>query len=313
VKVPERVFVGTAFPCEVVVTNNTSSARDVEAMLQLPEGWTRVDGRNDLLRFVGVPSKGRQSVAVTCVADEAAAAESVEVTALVIATSRRAKVRVSPPRASYRASKATGIVVDGDLADWSGRELVRLGETAPEKAKYTKHPYGGDADLSCEVAFAWDEEFLYVSAKVRDDCHVNPVRSTDVWKGDAIQFALRTGGPADKADDSAALQEFAVGADDDGAFVQTWNNQTQYISQAKAASQVSGDTLTMEFAVPWKLLGLEPPQAGASIGASFVVPDNDSPDISMDKLMAMDGYLEWTPGIFYGKDPASFAWLILAE
>ena len=311
VKVPERVFSGTPFPCEVVVTNNTSSPRDVEVLLQLPKGWTRTDGSGALLRFVGVPSKGRQSVAVTCLADEMAAAEASEVTALVIAASHQAKVRVSPPRASYHASRATGIAVDGDLSDWSGRELVRLGEATPVAVKYTKHPYGGDADLSCEVAFAWDEEFLYVSAKVRDDCHVNPVRSTEVWKGDAIQFALRAGGPADKADDSAVLQEFAVGVDAEGAFVRTWNNQTQYMSQAKAASQASCDTLTMEFAVPWRLLGLEPPQSGASFGMSFVVPDNDSPDVRIEKLSSMDGYIEWTPGIFFGKDPASFAWLIL--
>ena len=158
---------------------------------------------------------------------------------------------------------------------------------------------------------AWDEEFFYVAAKVRDDCHANPARTSEIWKGDAIQFALRAGGPADKADDSAMLQEFAVGVDAEGAFVRTWNNQTQYMSLAKAASQASGDTLTMEFAVPWRLLGLEPPQGGASFGVSFVVPDNDSPDVRIEKLSSMDGYLEWTPGIFFGKDPASFAWLIL--
>ena len=104
-----------------------------------------------------------------------------------------------------------------------------------------------------------------------------------------------------------------MGVDAEGAFVRTWNNQTQYMSQAKAASQASGDTLTMEVAVPWRLLGLEPPQVGASFGVSFVVPDNDSPDIRIEKLSSMDGYLEWTPGIFYGKDSSRYACLLLAE
>ncbi|MBR6470762.1 MAG: hypothetical protein IKS83_03100, partial [Victivallales bacterium] len=81
----------------------------------------------------------------------------------------------------------------------------------------------------------------------------------------------------------------------------------------KAASAKTDDTLVMEFAVPWKFLGLPTPQAGASYGVSFVVSDNDSPDIAIDKLMEMDGYLEWTPGIFYGKDPSRYACLLLTE
>ena len=312
VRLPERVFQGTPFSCEVTVTSHSATAQDAEVLLQLPKGWTRKDGEG-LLRFAEVPSREKRTMTVTCVADETATADTAEVIALVVQGKTSATTTVLPPRASYRARKAAGITVDGDLADWGDADAVRLGAATPVAVKYAKHPYGGDADLFCEVRFAWDEEFLYVAAQVRDDCHVNPVRNPDVWKGDAIQFALREGGPAERASDPAVLQEFAVGVDAVGAFVQTWNNQGQFSALAKAASAKTDDTLVMEFAVPWKFLGLPTPQAGASYGVSFVVSDNDSPDIAIDKLMEMDGYLEWTPGIFYGKDPSRYACLLLTE
>ena len=310
VRLPERVFAGMPFACEVTVTNHSATARDAEVLLQLPKGWTRMDGEG-LLRFAEVPSQEKRAMTVTCLADETATSDTAEVIALIVQGRTSATTTVLPPRASYRARKAAGITVDGDLSDWGGADAVRLGETTPVAVKYAKHPYGGDADLSCEVRFAWDEEFLYVGAKVRDDCHVNPVRSSEVWKGDAIQFALREGGPADRASAPAVLQEFAVGVDAVGAFVQTWNNQGQFSALVRAASAQADDTLAMEFAVPWKLLGLAMPQANASYGISFVVSDNDSPDILIEKLSSMDGYLEWTPGIFYGKDPSRYAILTL--
>ena len=49
------------------------------------------------------------------------------------------------------------------------------------------------------------------------------------------------------------------------------------------------------------------------MGVSFVMSDNDSPAIAVEKLAAMDGYLEWSPGIFYGKDPSRYACLLLVE
>jgi len=312
-KLPERVFAGTPFACEVTVVNHAAEPQNAEVLLQLPAGWRRLDGDGALLRFDGVPAHQANSMAVTCVADESAATDAAEVRALVILGSQRAKTRVLPPRVSCRARKAAGIVVDGDLGEWSDDAVICVGEATPEAAKYQAHAYGGDADLSCRLRLAWDAEFLYLAAQVRDDLHVEPLRTPDVWKGDAIQFALRAGGPANAPGEPGLLCEFAVGVDATGGFVQTWNNLGHYAHLAQAVGQTAADLTTLECAIPWKLLGLPAPQSGEVFGFSFVAADNDAPDTPIAKLSTPAGYLEFTPGIFYGKDPSRYARLTLEE
>ncbi len=311
VRLPEQIFAGDSFPCEVVVKNNTSHSQDLQVQLSLPEGCTTPYAGAETLFLKEVAPNSSRSTCLTLITDKDAELEEAQFSAMLVLSQVKAITSIQPPRPEYHASKATGIVLDGDLSDWEGRQFVQVGENTPRRIIYKTHPYGGNSDLSARVAFAWDEECLYIAAQVRDDIHVNPEKTGDIWKGDAIQVSIREKGPAMKASDIGKLYEFALGCDDNGAFVYTWANLAHLLNLTKAAQTIHGDTITMEFSVPWKVIGLPNPTAENTYGISFVVPDMDTTDRPVAKLNSMDGYIEWTPGIFYGKNPSRFAWLYL--
>jgi len=47
----------------------------------------------------------------------------------------------------------------------------------------------GPDDLSGRIVVAYDDEFLYLAAEIRDDIHSQPNADDQVWQGDSIQFA----------------------------------------------------------------------------------------------------------------------------
>jgi len=311
VKLPEQIFAGDSFPCEIIVQNNTTHIQDVQVLLSLPKGVQTPYAGAESIFLKGIAPNSSRSTSLTLIADKDAELEEANFSAILALSQTKATASIQPARPEYHAQKSTDIAVDGDLSDWEGRQFVQLGENTPRRVTYKTHPYGGNADLSARLAFAWDEECLYIAAQVRDDIHVNPAKSGDIWKGDAIQISIRENGPAMNASDVGKLYEFALGSDDNGAFVYTWANLTHLLNLTKAAQTVDADTITMEFSVPWKVIGMQPPKQGNKYGLSFVVPDMDNTEENVSKLSAMDGYIEWTPGIFYGKKPYCFAWFYL--
>lgn len=310
-KLPEQIFAGDSFPCEVIVHNNTARTQDLQVLLDFPENCHASSSGAESLPIKGIEPNSSRSTYITLSTDKDAEVDSAQFSATLILSQAKATTSIQPARPEYHATKATKIALDGDISDWEGRPFVQLGENTPRRAIYKTHAYGGNTDLSAKIAFAWDEECLYIAAQIQDDIHVNPERDSDIWKGDAIQVSIREKGPAMKADDIGRLFEFALGCDDDGAFVYTWSNLSHLLNLTKAERTVNGDTITMEFSIPWKVIGLPAPKPGETYGISFVVPDNDTTDRPIKKLASMDGYLEWTPGIFFGKNPSCFAWLFL--
>ena len=201
--------------------------------------------------------------------------------------------------------------IDGDLSDWDFADPIPLlcanQITSEGGYKWTPENLSGIAQLT------WDDEALYIAARVRDDVHVVKT-GADTLKGDALQIGLH---PANRlvGADNAAI-EWYISAANPGSGS---GKHTVFRPAAHAAGLASGqlakdssvyeisvkrngkDTC-YEFRIPWRDAGGVRPQAGTRLGLSLRLTDADSG--------AAHGAAAWGRGL-ESWTPSSFGSLVL--
>ena len=195
------------------------------------------------------------------------------------------------------------IVVDGNLDDWQDFEPLRLNR----KEQVVGHWEGVD-DLSAKIFLAWDENYLYFAAEVRDDYFCQESFGGDSWQGDSVQISFDT-----LNDDRSELDE----GDYEYAFALTPKGKEAFRLSVEGSSirgEEDKDLLLAinikseeglhiyEAAIPWSQLKPFKPRRGAVCGFNVVVNDNDG-----------DGpksWIGWTPGIRESKDTSYFGELL---
>lgn len=205
-------------------------------------------------------------------------------------------------------SSTMPVTIDGALDDWADATTFTLDDVhfidPPVAGK--KALWGGPADLSMKTYLKWDEKALYLAAVVRDSEHIQNADPSMMWSQDMLHvsayllepgktdghYEFGFGAYADK--DSVVKYMNSYAADDTGAQIQF----KSHLDQANG-------TCTYETAIPWDRLKPFIPQAGKSFRFTFAVSDADSqPGKGFN-------FIEWTPGIDYGKNPFDSATLIL--
>jgi hypothetical protein len=196
--------------------------------------------------------------------------------------------------------------VDGDLSDWDFADPIPLlcanQITSEGGYKWTPENLSGIAQLT------WDDEALYVAARVRDDVHVVKT-GADTLKGDALQIGLH---PANRlvGADNAAI-EWYISAANPGSGS---GKHTVFRPAAHAAGLASGqlakdssvyeiavvrkgsDTC-YEFRIPWRDAGGIRPQPGQRLGLSLRLTDTDS-GAARGAAAWGRGLESWTPSSF---------------
>ena len=201
--------------------------------------------------------------------------------------------------------------LDGNLSDWDFADPIPLlcanQITSEGGYKWTPENLSGIAQLT------WDDEALYVAARVRDDVHVAKT-GAETLKGDALQIGLH---PANRlvGADNAAI-EWWISAANPGSGS---GKHTVYRPAAHAAGLASGqlakDSSVYEIAVkrngndtcyelriPWRDAGGVRPQPGTRLGLSLRLTDADSG--------AAHGAAAWGRGL-ESWTPSSFGSLVL--
>ncbi len=85
----------------------------------------------------------------------------------------------------------------------------------PDQAPQT---WEGPDDLSAEIRFLWDENFLYVSVKVRDDiAGKKEFQDSELWRMDGLQFLID---PKRDSKEKPGKYEYSIAEGKKG--VQTW-------------------------------------------------------------------------------------------
>jgi len=213
------------------------------------------------------------------------------------------------------------IAIDGDLAEWEGVEAIVLDAPYLESGRMLEtvdYPWGGPEDLSARAYLLWDADNLYFACDVTDDVMQRPPEV--VWSGDAIQMifdplnddirawggrgtgALIASGP----DDS----DLIIGPSGKGAGAirnwgpkgKSWRGRVEAIVVA-VEEKADGSGYWYEAAIPWAELYPFRPLAREVCGFGFVLADDDGEGFKWG--------LEWTKGIWHGKDASALGNLIL--
>ncbi|RED87633.1 alpha-L-fucosidase [Cohnella phaseoli] len=210
-------------------------------------------------------------------------------------------VSAAPNRGAYNGAgqqvtfipKAT-IAVDGTLGDWAGLPDIDLNA----QGQVEMPDYGGTEDLSGKIAFAWDDDYVYLSASVRDDVHHQPETGDGIWLGDSVQFAISPGAPGS----SSSWYEFGMALTSAGPQLYRWSgigHSGGFVTSGQLAivrNEPAGET-RYELALPWAELSPISAADGA-FSLSLLVNDNDG--------SGRKGWIEWGGGIGGSKDSALF-------
>lgn len=168
-------------------------------------------------------------------------------------------------------------VVDGDLVEWTA-----LVYPAQEAVFGAQHRTDGN-DVAGSWNIAWDDEYLYVAVKVKDDALVQAATGETLYKGDSIELWLSVD-PGSRGD-QLSEREFQVGLSP-GDLVGGTTRPEAYLWLPRGLKAPILDVVigaraveggyTLEAAVPWSVFRLTP-FSGEGFGFTLAVNDDDTP------------------------------------
>ncbi|MGG1516414.1 beta-galactosidase [Paenibacillus oryzisoli] len=187
---------------------------------------------------------------------------------------------------------AGNIAIDGTLNEWGSYSGLHLPAAS---GQVVMSGWTGEADVSADVYLAYDDDFFYWAARVKDNVHT-PVADSTMWRGDSIQFAFSPGGiygpeyGINYMDGTAHLWQFSEGQAVAGK------------DQITAAASQQGNETVYEVKMPWMTISTGKPANGI-LPFTLLINDNDG--------AGRKGWIEWTPGIGKAKSPDDHARLQL--
>ena len=221
-----------------------------------------------------------------------------------VVTTAAAPTKTPPPTAASNPGKRSGPsviagyvkdapVIDGILDEWTQE---RYDVTA---ITFGKDNWTGSSDLSGKFMLAWDENNLYVAARVYDDVHVQNASGEDLFKGDSIEFLLDRNLSADFYTRALSSDDYQVGissgapADmsysdsqpvDPEAYLWYPKASAGSLANVKIGVFYTDDGYKIEAAIPWSVLGVSP-NSGQNFGFAFSFSDNDNPDKDVQQTL----------------------------
>ena len=179
--------------------------------------------------------------------------------------------KVSARRRTATAGQTSQrFTIDGRLDEWN---IGLFGPTSPiVLSAASAHTEAGmirnDKDHSVELFVMHGLEHLWIAAIVTDDQVIRSFRGGEIWRGDLLEVFL---GRSQQQD----LLHIAVGASGD-AFIYSATPKVR-ATDIRAASRITAPGYTLEIAVPYRLLGLQP-KAGETLPINFAAKDADADD-----------------------------------
>ncbi len=158
---------------------------------------------------------------------------------------------------------------------------------------------GGPSDFSGKLWLSYDDDHLYVYARVRDNVFAQPHQGEAIWGGDSIQFAVSAGMPGE----NLQWYEYGMALTAQGPELYRWMAPQGFEAGLVAnpdlnitRNETTKDT-TYRLALPWSDLQPIAPSDGL-LSLSIVVNENDG--------NGRRGYVEWGSGIGSSKQSSLF-------
>lgn len=157
----------------------------------------------------------------------------------------------------------------------------------------------GVEDFSGKLWTTYDNEHLYLYARVHDDVFSQTKQGGEIWSGDSIQFAISAGMPGE----NLQWYEYGMALTSQGSELYRWmapqGIETGSIAHPNlqvTRDETAKDTI-YQLALPWGELTPIVPSDGI-LSLSFVINENDG--------NGRRGYVEWGSGIGSSKQASLF-------
>ena len=177
-------FAGADPAASVTVVNNTDEARTLTVS-------TRIVGEPDARQMIDVSFAPHETKAV-CVPMPGFRPEPFKLFKLEAAAADAASHRAAIDREVnfLSAEYVPGVGRTTPVGDWSGLRRLPVPFKTVLNDCSGPNAFRGEKDLSVEIGFGWNEEFLLVDALVKDDAYCQEKTGWWSWNGDAIQFGF---------------------------------------------------------------------------------------------------------------------------
>lgn len=180
--------------------------------------------------------------------------------------------------------------IDGNLADWpplSQFASLTKSNAAVGDGAWNDDPSQDDPDLSGKYFVRWDLSYVYVAVAVTDDILSTPNSFPQLTDNDAVELFFNgkhdQDGSYDKADDWQLVYSSDTKMASGQPTAQAWPSSPANKAALVKAVAGQGGSRTVEFAVPWSILGNITPTASALVGFDLKLDDNDGDGATRDR------------------------------
>lgn len=211
------------------------------------------------------------------------------ITAAATKAATRTATSAQPERAIFNAAYFnTPPVLDGIWDEWKDRSS----EYPAGAVVWGRENWTGDADLEASFRAAWDEDYLYLAVKVKDDVYVQNAAGNLLYEGDSIEVLLDTKLVEDYFVRSLSPDDFQLGIspgnpDVDGtreAYLWFPRSVAGTKNGVKIAAVRQSGVYRVEAAIPWRVFEVTP-ASGKRFGFALSVSDNDNGGENLQQSM----------------------------
>ncbi|MFH1778676.1 MAG: sugar-binding protein [Candidatus Omnitrophota bacterium] len=201
------------------------------------------------------------------------------------------------------------IKIDGNFEEYLNlKPSIKMDNDSFEKLGYNL--WEGPEDLSADIYLLWDDENLYVTARVFDDVpFVNNNEGSDIWNGDCLEVTLGTDEKADPERVYCVKGDYQIGlspGNNKDIKPSDWIwRKDDYMGGIEVASRKVERGYLIESKIPFKVLDGFKPQVGRAIGFDIAVDDADKD--------ARELQFVWIGTKNFYMDPSEWGIAVLAD
>lgn len=215
------------------------------------------------------------------------------------------------------------IGIDGDLYEWDPPIQKVINYVVYGAANWTD-----EFDCSGTVVVGWDEDYLYIGVRVKDDKYVQEGKKEQLYLGDSIEIVFDRYVSADYYLQAMTADDYQIGISPGQYGIEScyiingkvttsctpqppqaymWAPKTEAgkKNEIKIGALESGKGYQVEFKIPWSLIGVSNPAAGDHYGFAVSISDNDKSGKLLQQSMVSN-----VPTRFYA-DPTTWGDLYL--
>jgi len=231
----------------------------------------------------------------------------------VISTAATGPTLGAPWRTGPRVSAAylyKAPVIDGNWGEWIG--LTK--EFAADAVVFGKDNWSGKTDLGAAFIVGWDNDNLYLGAKVADDKYVQNSSGQYLYRGDSLEILVDTDLDGDYYVEKLDLDDYQLGISPGSPTVKSGREAYLWYpaglagsrDEVEIAATAEDGLYRVEARIPWEVLNINP-YDGLRLGFVFSVSDNDNSELILQQSMVSnDAYRKLT-------DPTTWGELVLGK